>query len=85
MKRPIEVICEGCQTILGIVNEVEDEGRPGFFRNVCEPNPMPTRCSACNESPTRVDFVKGKAMVRGSEISLSSFKEGKDVSKRERP
>ena len=53
-KAPDSIICEHCIRIIGVVNEVEDPVRPGFFRNVPEPNPMPTICPECKGNLTRI-------------------------------
>ena len=55
MKRgPDEVHCLKCVTKIGVVREVPVEGKIGFFRNECDPNPMPTKCPTCKEPLTRV-------------------------------
>ena len=54
IKAPDSIICEKCIRIVGTVDEVEEPDRPGFFRNVPNPNPMPTRCQGCKGALTRI-------------------------------
>jgi hypothetical protein len=49
-----EVHCLVCQKVLGTVTATEEANRPGFFRNVCDPNPLPTKCPVCKSRLTRV-------------------------------
>lgn len=47
-----KVGCIPCELIVGTVREVEE--RPGFFRNECSPDPMPTNCLSCGKVLTRL-------------------------------
>ena len=50
------IVCEKCLTFVGVVNEVEDPIRKGFYTNVPVPNPMPTVC-LCGGRLTRIIHV----------------------------
>lgn len=52
-----QVVCEACSLLIGSVREVEidSEKRPGFFKNVCTPSPMPTKCPQCKGFLTRTN------------------------------
>lgn len=54
MGNPDEIRCTECKVLVGTLTEVPIEDRPGFFRNVCEPNPMPTKCPTCHNILMRV-------------------------------
>ncbi len=66
MKRNAEVVvCETCEAKIGVINEVEQKGRPGFFSNVCVPDPMPTKCPRCENSLTRaVDVPEQREQLK---------------------
>ena len=51
--KPDSIVCEKCLTHIGVVNEVEDPARLGFYRNVPVPDPMPTVC-LCGGRLTRI-------------------------------
>jgi len=46
--------CATCNMVKGTVSEVEAEDRPGFFRNVSVPDPMPTKCDVCGAMLSRL-------------------------------
>jgi len=46
--------CLVCKTVVGVINEVQDEKRPEVWRNECVPNPMPRNCAKCGEILVRV-------------------------------
>ena len=52
-EQTIQIHCAECEVVVGgIVAEPIPE-KPGFFRNVCHPNPMPIRCGSCDGILTR--------------------------------
>lgn len=54
MSNTDEVHCLVCQVVLGTVTATEVANKPGFFRNICNPDPMPVKCPTCKSALTRV-------------------------------
>lgn len=55
MKQQISsIICNACIRIVGTVEEIENTDKPGFFRNVPKPDPMPLKCPECRSPLQRV-------------------------------
>lgn len=50
---PVKIHCSQCEVIVGEVVSEPIPDKPGFFRNVCTPNPMPSYCGSCDGVLTR--------------------------------
>ena len=49
------IACISCTTTVGeMVEETDDETRPGVIQNRCVPFPLPTTCPLCHGSLIRV-------------------------------
>jgi hypothetical protein len=72
---PKIIQCPECKVDIGTVTLVPVVGKPGFFVNVCDPNPLPQYCGVCNNVLIRKPepILEGVADVRRRE-RLSSVR-----------
>ncbi len=54
-KTVAQVCCLDCGAIVGVIKELEDPARPGFFSHLTDPPTMPKKCD-CGAMLTRVEL-----------------------------